>query len=49
MEEKELYIVTEQGMFGDLDLAKDPSKKKVLSKEELDKLIKERQKLILKI
>lgn len=39
-EEQEIYIVTEQGVFGDLDI-KDPSKKKAKKKSEIDELIRE--------
>lgn len=38
MEEEKLYVVTEQGMYGEMDI-KDPSKKRVLTKQELEELI----------
>jgi hypothetical protein len=41
-EQEELYIVTEQGVFGDLDI-KDPSKKKA-TPEEIQKMIEEANK-----
>jgi hypothetical protein len=40
---EELYIVTEQGIFGELDV-NDPSKRKAKTKEEMDKLIEEANK-----
>ncbi len=40
MNNEELNIVTEVGVFGDLDI-NDPTKKKVKNKEEVDKLIQE--------
>jgi hypothetical protein len=40
---EELYIVTEQGIFGELDV-QDPSKRKANTKEELDKMIEEANK-----
>lgn len=38
MEDEKLYVVTEQGMYGEMDI-NDPSKKRVLSKKELDELV----------
>lgn len=40
MKQEELAIVTEQGVFGELDV-NDPTKRKVNTKEEIDKAIKE--------
>jgi hypothetical protein len=40
MEDEKLYVVTEQGMYGEMEI-NDPSKKRVLSKKELDKMIEE--------
>jgi hypothetical protein len=37
---EQLHIVTEQGVFGDLSI-NDPSKKKVPTQEELERMIKE--------
>ena len=39
-DDKELYVVTEVGTFGDLNIA-DPTKKKVLKESELEDLIRE--------
>lgn len=38
MEDEKLYVVTEQGMYGEIDI-NDPSKKRVMSKKELEELI----------
>lgn len=40
MSKDELHIVTEQGVFGGLDI-EDPSKKKVKTKSELDQEIED--------
>jgi hypothetical protein len=40
---EELYIVTEQGMFGELEGIQDPSKRKP-NQEELQKMIEEANK-----
>jgi len=40
MNNEELNIVTEVGVFGELDI-NDPTKKKVKSKEEIDAMIQE--------